>query len=99
MLFSLIFCLLLIISFYYKKYTILFWLSIIILIYSIFLYNCFYDNVIISEWLEQQNIEKIEQLTFQKPEFEYNTVFNTTIAIVGLGALVMIFIFKVLFRL
>jgi hypothetical protein len=95
MLFSLIFCLLLIITFYYKKYVILFCLSIIILIYSIFLYNCFYDNVIISEWLEQQNIEKIELLTFQKPEFEYNAIFNTTIAIIGLVTMIVIFIFKI----
>lgn len=62
-----------------------------------FLYNCFYDNVIISKWLEQQNIEKIEKLSFQKPEFEYNTIFSTTISIIGLIALVMIFIFKIFF--
>lgn len=99
MLFSLIFCLLLIITFYYKKYLILFCLSIIILIYSIFLYNCFYDNVIISEWLEQQDIEKVEKLTFQKPEFEYNAMVNTTFAIVGLVVLVMIFVFKIFFSL
>lgn len=97
MLFSLFFFILIIVVYYYQKYTLLLCISLSLLLYTIFLYNCFYDNQIISSWLAKQNIESIERLTFQSPEFEYNTIINKGIVIISSLLLGGFFIFKIFF--
>lgn len=95
LLFLLIFVFLL---FYYKAYKTLLAITIILIMYSAFLYNCFYDNKIISSWLEKQTMSKIETINFELPEFIY--VINTDLILIYLFLFlsVLFFVFKIFFR-
>lgn len=83
--------------FYYKAYKSLLAITIIIIMYSAFLYNCFYDNKIISSWLEKQTISKIDTINFDLPEFNY--VINTDLILIYLFLFlsILFFIFKIFF--
>lgn len=95
MLFSIFFFILIMVCFYYEKHTFLLFISMMLLFYSLFLYNCFYDNRIICNWLEKHDIKTNEEITFSNiPEFEYNLIISTGLIIVAVLFLVYFFILR-----
>lgn len=81
MLFSLIMLLCLVVSFYYKKITFLFILSLILLFYNLFLYQCFYDNITISNWLQAQDIVNKENINYQITEYNQNQIISFSLIV------------------
>lgn len=96
MLFSLIILLCLVLSFYYKKITFLFILSLILLFYNLFLYQCFYDNITISNWLQAQEITNKENIDYQITEYNQSQIISFTLALSLLFAMICYFGYKII---
>lgn len=75
----------------------LFFLNCVLLVYSLMLYNCFYDNTIISDWIAKQDILVIEKINFDIPEYQYIILYNWYILIICVILVILYFIFKIIF--
>ncbi|QKE44528.1 hypothetical protein Yalta_081 [Yalta virus] len=93
MLFSVIVLLCLVFSFYYDKKMFLFILGLVLLFYNLFLYQCFYDNLIISNWIQGQDITSKENIDYQVVEFKQNQILyftlSTVLILFGVGYFVI----------
>lgn len=81
---------LIIISFYNKYYTVLFCVSIFSTFYSSVLFNCFYDNKIIFDWITNQKHTEPETLMYNKDEISYNVIFNYFLIVLILLSIIFI---------